>query len=230
MLRARYLVCVRVMASDNDRSVYPKATYDVLYRLVLIGDSGVGKTAILLRFSDNMFNSSFISTIGIDFRIKTIEVSGKRVKLQIWDTAGQEQFHSVASSYYRNAHGIMLIYDITSAESFIHISKWVTNISRNAPTNVKQVLVGNKCDVDEGKRVIEKTRGKMLAQELDMPFLETSAKSDVNIDTLFELITMDIMESDAGRKKEEQDVVRLNGSVSPKKDKKKPKSCCNQTS
>lgn len=209
------------MAENGDRSDFPKTTYDVLYRLVLIGDSGVGKTAILLRYSDNMFNTSFITTIGIDFRIKTIEVNGKRVKLQIWDTAGQEQFHSVASSYYRNAHGIVLIYDITSAESFIHISKWANNVSTNAPTNVKQVLLGNKCDMEENKRVIEKDRGKTLAEELNMPFLETSAKTDINVDVAFELIAQLIMEGDADQGEEVQDVVNLNAGGSKKKRK-----CC----
>lgn len=219
--------------TSEDRSVFPKTTYDVLYRLVLIGDSGVGKTAILLRYSDNVFNSSFISTIGIDFRIKTIEVEGKRIKLQIWDTAGQEQFLSVASSYYRNAHGIMLVYDISSAESFIHISKWVNNISTNAPTEVRQVLIGNKCDVEESKRVIEKDRGRMLAQELDMPFLETSAKLDKNIDTAFELVTMMIMEADAEREKERKrksdDVLNLHFDEPNQTNKKKPK-CCSHRS
>lgn len=219
------------MASNGDRSVFPKATYDVLYRLVLIGDSGVGKTAILLRYSENIFNASFISTIGIDFRIKTIEVNGKRVKLQIWDTAGQEQFHSVASSYYRNAHGIMLIYDISSAESFNHISKWVTNISKNAPTNVKQLLVGNKCDVAEGNRVIDKERGTLLAKELDMPFIETSAKADINIDTIFDQITTLIMEADDQKAKEQQkkDVVDLSNE-SDESRKRKQKTCCKQAS
>ena len=210
---------------DPDRQVFPKATYDVLYRLVLIGDSGVGKTALLLRYSDNMFNTSFITTIGIDFRIKTIDVNGKRVKLQVWDTAGQEQFHSVASSYYRNAHGIMLVYDITSAESFIHISKWVGNISSNAPTNVKQILIGNKCDMEENKRVIEKNRGKALSDELDMPFLETSAKTNTNVDAAFEAITKLIMEGeDLGVKDgKTNDVVHLN--AGPKKKHK----CCLQS-
>lgn len=209
------------MASSGDRSDFPKTTYDVLYRLVLIGDSGVGKTALLLRYSDNMFNTSFITTIGIDFRIKTIEVNGKRVKLQIWDTAGQEQFHSVASSYYRNAHGIMLIYDITSAESFIHISKWASNISTNAPTNVKQVLVGNKSDMGDNKRVIEKDRGKTLADELNMPFLETSAKTNTNVDVAFQLMTQLIMEGNMEKEEEVEDTVNLHGGSS-----KKRKKCC----
>ena len=212
------------MAGNGDRSDFPKTTYDVLYRLVLIGDSGVGKTAILLRYSDNMFNTSFITTIGIDFRIKTIEVNDKRVKLQIWDTAGQEQFHSVASSYYRNAHGIMLIYDITSAESFIHVSKWANNISSNAPTNVAQVLLGNKSDMAENKRVIEMDRGKTLAEELNMPFLETSAKTDTNIDVAFELITQLIMEGDTENKGKVEDVVNLHG-VGGDGSKRGPKCC-----
>lgn len=212
--------------TDPDRLVFPKTTYDVLYRLVLIGDSGVGKTALLLRYSDNMFNTSFITTIGIDFRIKTIDVNGKRVKLQVWDTAGQEQFHSVASSYYRNAHGIMLVYDITSAQSFIHISKWVGNICSNAPTNVKQILIGNKCDIEENKRVIDKNRGKALSEELDMPFLETSAKTNTNVDAAFEAITKLIMEGEDVSIKDGKtsDVVHLKPGP-----KKKHKCCLHST-
>lgn len=189
------------MTSNGGSPGLIKTTYDYLYRLVLIGDSGVGKTALLLRYSENIFNVSFISTIGIDFRIKTIELNGKRIKLQIWDTAGQEQFHSVATSYYRNAHGIMLIYDVSKADSFVHITRWVNNISKNSPTDVKQVLVGNKCDVEDNMRVIEKERGTLLAKELDMPFVETSAKADVNVDVVFELLATMIMEASA-RKEE----------------------------
>ena len=214
-------------SNESDRSHFPKRTYDVLYRLVLIGDSGVGKTALLLRFSDNMFNASFITTIGIDFRIKTIELNGKRVKLQIWDTAGQEQFHSVASSYYRNAHGIMLVYDITRPESFIHISKWVNNISANAPTNVEQILVGNKCDVADAMRAIEHERGVTLAEELDMPFIETSAKADLNVSLVFETIALMIMEGEDEREKDKDATVKLNG-VGLTDGGKKPK-CCLQS-
>ena len=97
--------------------------YDFLFKLLLIGDSGVGKTCILFRFSDDAFNTTFISTIGIDFKLKTIELKGKRIKLQIWDTAGQERFHTITTSYYRGALGIMLVYDITDAKSFNNISK-----------------------------------------------------------------------------------------------------------
>ena len=105
-----------------------KKSYDLLFKLLLIGDSGVGKTCILFRFSDDTFNNRFISTIGIDFKIKTIELRGKKVKLQIWDTAGQERFHTITTSYYRGAMGIMLVYDITNSKSFDNIAKWLRNI------------------------------------------------------------------------------------------------------
>ena len=105
-----------------------KKSYDLLFKLLLIGDSGVGKTCILFRFSDDAFNTTFISTIGIDFKIKTIELRGKKIKLQIWDTAGQERFHTITTSYYRGAMGIMLVYDIANAKSFDNIAKWLRTI------------------------------------------------------------------------------------------------------
>ncbi|KAF6105791.1 RAB10, member RAS oncogene family [Phyllostomus discolor] len=109
-----------------------KKTYDLLFKLLLIGDSGVGKTCVLFRFSDDAFNTTFISTIGIDFKIKTVELQGKKIKLQIWDTAGQERFHTITTSYYRGAMGIMLVYDITNGKSFENISKWLRNIDEIA--------------------------------------------------------------------------------------------------
>lgn len=191
-----------------------ETSYDVLYRVVLIGDSGVGKTALLLRFCDDIFDLSFVSTIGIDFRIKSITVQGKRVKLQIWDTAGQEKFQSVASSYYRNAHGIMLVYDVMDAHSFIHISKWVNNISKSASSDIRMVLIGNKCDQEDNLKVIVKDRGKSLARELEIPFIEASAMNDFNVDNAFELVTRMILERQLEKEKEtesvENEVVDLN--------------------
>uniref|UniRef100_M3ZEL7 small monomeric GTPase n=1 Tax=Xiphophorus maculatus TaxID=8083 RepID=M3ZEL7_XIPMA len=103
-------------------------TYDYLFKLLLIGDSGVGKTCVLFRFSEDAFNSTFISTIGIDFKIRTIELDGKKIKLQIWDTAGQERFRTITTAYYRGAMGIMLVYDITNEKSFDNIKNWIRNI------------------------------------------------------------------------------------------------------
>nr|BAE89423.1 unnamed protein product [Macaca fascicularis] len=111
-------------------------TYDYLFKLLLIGDSGVGKTCVLFRFSEDAFNSTFISTIGIDFKIRTIELDGKRIKLQIWDTAGQERFRTVTTAYYRGAMGIMLVYDITNEKSFDNIRNWIRNIEEHASADI----------------------------------------------------------------------------------------------
>ncbi|KAG6462014.1 hypothetical protein O3G_MSEX012998 [Manduca sexta] len=142
-----------------------KKTYDLLFKLLLIGDSGVGKTCILFRFSDNHFTTTFISTIGIDFKIKTVELRGKKIKLQIWDTAGQERFHTITTSYYRGAMGIMLVYDITNEKTFDDIVKWLRNIDEHANEDVEKMILGNKCDMEE-KRVVSKERGEAAAPVL----------------------------------------------------------------
>lgn len=150
--------------------------YDYLLKLLLIGDSGVGKTCLLFRFAEDSFNPAFISTIGIDFKIRTIDVDGKRLKLQIWDTAGQERFRTITTAYYRGAAGIMLVYDVTSERSFDNIKNWMRNIEEYAAEDVEKMIVANKCDLDD-KRVISKERGQTLAMEHGVDFQETSAKS-----------------------------------------------------
>jgi len=166
--------------------------FDYLFKLLLIGDSGVGKTCILFRFSDDAFNSTFISTIGIDFKIKTIELQGKKIKLQIWDTAGQERFQTITTSYYRGAMGIMLVYDITQTTSFANISKWLRNIEDHATENVAKIILGNKCDM-EGKRAVPTEQGEQLARTKGLKFLETSAKANINIEKAFTIIAEDIL-------------------------------------
>jgi len=174
-----------------------KKTYDLLFKLLLIGDSGVGKTCILFRFSDDAFNTTFISTIGIDFKIKTIELRGKKIKLQIWDTAGQERFHTITTSYYRGAMGIMLVYDITNAKSFDNIAKWLRTIQEHANVEVEKMILGNKCDMDD-KRVISKERGETIARENSVKFLETSAKTNVNIERAFTELSESILDKFPG--------------------------------
>uniref|UniRef100_A0A3P9PQF4 small monomeric GTPase n=1 Tax=Poecilia reticulata TaxID=8081 RepID=A0A3P9PQF4_POERE len=174
-----------------------KKTYDLLFKLLLIGDSGVGKTCVLFRFSDDAFNTTFISTIGIDFKIKTVELQGKKIKLQIWDTAGQERFHTITTSYYRGAMGIMLVYDITNAKSFENISKWLRNIDEHANEDVERMLLGNKCDMED-KRVVPKAKGEQIAREHGIRFFETSAKANINIEKAFLTLAEDILRK-AGR-------------------------------
>eukprot|EP00286_Rhodomonas_abbreviata_P012664 CAMPEP_0181323912 /NCGR_PEP_ID=MMETSP1101-20121128/20057_1 /TAXON_ID=46948 /ORGANISM="Rhodomonas abbreviata, Strain Caron Lab Isolate" /LENGTH=188 /DNA_ID=CAMNT_0023432009 /DNA_START=229 /DNA_END=792 /DNA_ORIENTATION=- len=166
--------------------------YDYLVKLLLIGDSGVGKSCLLLRFSDDSFTTSFITTIGIDFKIRNIEQDGKRLKLQIWDTAGQERFRTITTAYYRGAMGILLVYDVTDEQSFVNIRNWMGQISQYAASNVNKVLVGNKCDMLD-KKVIETARGQALADEYGIAFYETSAKNNINVDKAFTDIAKDVM-------------------------------------
>ncbi|KAJ2028142.1 AdoMet-dependent rRNA methyltransferase spb1, partial [Coemansia sp. S610] len=168
-------------------------SYDYLMKLLLIGDSGVGKSCVLLRFSDDSFTPSFITTIGIDFKIRTIELDGKRIKLQIWDTAGQERFRTITTAYYRGAMGILLVYDVTDERSFNNIENWYKNVEHYASEGVNKILIGNKCDI-EGSRAVSKESGQKLADELGIKFLETSAKSNTNVDEAFITLARDIKE------------------------------------
>ncbi|OMJ79838.1 hypothetical protein SteCoe_20034 [Stentor coeruleus] len=158
--------------------------YDYLFKLLLIGDSGVGKSSLLLRFADNTYTESFIATIGVDFKIKTIDVESKVIKLQIWDTAGQEKFRTITSSYYRGAHGVIVVYDVTNRETFNNVKNWMGEISRYASENVNRLLIGNKCDCDT-KRAVSTEEGKEFADSLGIPFMETSAKTSSNVEQSF---------------------------------------------
>uniref|UniRef100_A0A7S1GR15 Uncharacterized protein n=1 Tax=Cyclophora tenuis TaxID=216820 RepID=A0A7S1GR15_CYCTE len=158
--------------------------YDYLFKLVLIGDSGVGKSCLLLRFADDAFTESYISTIGVDFRFRTVKIDKKTVKLQIWDTAGQERFRTITSAYYRGADGIIMVYDVTSSESFDHVNDWLKEVNRYAAEGTVKLLVGNKSDRVADKVVTEE-KAKEFADELGIAFLETSAKSAKNVEEAF---------------------------------------------
>ena len=138
----------------------------------------------LQRAADDTYTESYISTIGVDFKIRTIELDGKTIKLQIWDTAGQERFRTITSSYYRGAHGIIIVYDITDRDSFDNVKQWLNEIDRYACENVNKLLVGNKSDLDS-KRQVEFDEAKAFADERGIPFLETSAKSATNVEKAF---------------------------------------------
>eukprot|EP01086_Lenisia_limosa_P018271 TRINITY_DN9995_c0_g1_i1.p1 TRINITY_DN9995_c0_g1~~TRINITY_DN9995_c0_g1_i1.p1 ORF type:complete len:201 (-),score=68.93 TRINITY_DN9995_c0_g1_i1:137-739(-) len=158
--------------------------FDYLFKLLLIGDSGVGKSCLLLRFADDIYTDTYISTIGVDFKIRTIEREGKTIKLQIWDTAGQERFRTITSSYYRGAHGIIVVYDVTDQDSFNNVKQWLQEIDRYAAENVNKLLVGNKSDL-ASKKVVESTTAKEFADSIGIKFLETSAKNATNVEDAF---------------------------------------------
>lgn len=167
--------------------------YDRLIKLLLIGDSSVGKSSVLVRFSDDSFSSHFISTIGIDFKTRTMELDGKKIKLQIWDTAGQERFRVITTAYYRGAMGILIIYDVTNIESFYNVKEWIKLIATHGTTSVNKILVGNKCDLFE-QRIVTTEMGQKLADEYNLPFIEVSAKTGQNIEETFISLSKAILE------------------------------------
>ena len=167
------------------------AEYDYLFKLLLIGDSGVGKSCLLLRFADDTYTESYISTIGVDFKIRSIELEGKTVKLQIWDTAGQERFRTITSSYYRGAHGIIIVYDVTDKESFQNIQHWLQEIDKYANEGVMKLLVGNKSDL-QSKKVVSYDEAKELADSLGIGFIETSAKNAHNVEQAFTKMALEM--------------------------------------
>ena len=162
-----------------------KNDFECVYKVLLLGDSTVGKTCILLKYTDKVFQDIHMMTIGLDYRLKAMKLkNGKDVKLQIWDTAGQDRFRSIRKNFYRGSHGIILIYDVTSLKTFENIKSWVTQIHEEISDKVVIYLVGNKVDKEE-ERKVSTAEGKKLADELGLPFTETSAKTGDNIENLF---------------------------------------------
>ena len=180
------------MAAQVCTTTAAHAEYDYLFKLLLIGDSGVGKSNMLLRFADDVYRDNLDSTIGVDFKICTQTVDGKTVKMQIWDTAGQERFRTIAASYYRGAHGIVVAYDVTDRKSFENVRMWMQEIEKYVQGDVSRLLVGNKSDLSS-KRCITHDEGKYLADELGVQFLETSAKDNSNVVETFSSLCRDIV-------------------------------------
>ena len=159
--------------------------YDYLFKLVVIGDSGVGKSSICTRYTKGFYNDVFITTIGVDFECHTISLDEKQIKLQIWDTAGQERFKAITKSFYRGAQGIIIVFDVTNWESFDNVKNWLKEIDRREQIDQPyKLLLGNKCD-QESKRVITFDVANEYANRLKIPYLETSARDATNVDQAF---------------------------------------------
>lgn len=159
--------------------------FDYMFKLLIIGNSSVGKTSFLFRYADNSFTSAFVSTVGIDFKVKTIYRKDKRVKLQIWDTAGQERYRTITTAYYRGAMGFLLMYDITNQDSFCAVQDWATQIKTYSWDNAQVVLVGNKLDLEDDRQVPAED-AERLASELGFLFFEASAKDNINVKQVFD--------------------------------------------
>ncbi|XP_051168449.1 ras-related protein Rab-37 isoform X9 [Leptopilina boulardi] len=162
------------------------------HKTILLGDSGVGKTSLLVQFDTGSFQQgNFAATVGIGFTNKLVSVDGDQVKLQIWDTAGQERFRSVTHAYYRDAHALLLLYDITNKKSYDNIRAWLGEIREYAQDDVVVILIGNKCDCGN-QREIRREEGERLAREYQVPFMETSAKTGINVELAFHAIAREL--------------------------------------
>lgn len=189
---------------------------DNIFKILLLGDSTVGKTCFLMRFTDKTFQEIHMSTIGLDYRLKEVTMAdGKHIKVQIWDTAGQDRYRSITRNYYKGADGILLIYDVTNITSFHNIKTWLTQIGENASLQVKIIVVGNKVDLQN--RVVKEEDAKKLASEFKLQFFEASAKLNNKIDECFNTLITEIYKDFENSKIEAQKLKEMN---------KEKKKCC----
>ncbi len=202
---------------------------DYVFKIIIVGDAGVGKSCLLRRFADQSFTDNYINTIGVDFKVRTLEMFGKSVKLNIWDSAGQERFRTIVNTYYRGAHGIIVVYDTTDRDSFEHLAEWLKDVSELAEPNAKKLLVGTKVDLDAAHRQVPKQAVKHYADSINVPFIETSAKTGQNVEQAFNQMTTLLMEDvvSGDLVVGEQNTIKLDGKTrSVTEDKKKKKKCC----
>ncbi|XP_036142288.1 ras-related protein Rab-37 isoform X2 [Monomorium pharaonis] len=191
---------------DPAGQLTPPDHADLLFKVMLLGDSGVGKTCLLTRFRDGRFlPGNYITTVGIDFRNKVVTVDDTPIKLQIWDTAGQERFRSVTHAYYRDAHALLLLYDVTNKTSFDNIRAWLSEIREHANEDVVIMLLGNKSDCGT-ERIVKREDGERLAQEYKVPFMETSAKTGLNVELAFLAVARELK----ARKSDDSDGTKFN--------------------
>ena len=213
------------MSDDNE-------VYDQLFKIIIVGNSGVGKSNILGRYIKNEFNEETKSTVGVEFASKKVNVNGVNIKLQIWDTAGQERYRSITSAYYKGSKGCFIVYDITSSQSFENIEKWYEEISKTGDKSLSIILIGNKCDLeDERKVTIE--MGENKARDINCPFFETSALNNIRIEEVFQKMAENIYNRFKNEKNQDEDddddydiVPKEDKNININTDVPKEKKCC----
>ena len=207
--------------SQQEEEEYEQISYDEKIKLMVIGETRVGKTSLIKKYTKDVFGGTYLTTVGIDFQEKIIHVEDKTVKLQIWDTAGQERFRNIAKSYFHTSDGFLLVYDITVKDSFEKLNYWYEQIKLNAPANTICIVAGNKCDLEE-KRQVDKNEGDNFAKKYNLNFYETSAKEGNNVNVVFEVLSTEIIKDikkNGHRNKRSSQVLKKNT-------KTKKKSCC----
>lgn len=188
--------------------------YDYLFKIVLIGDSGVGKSNILSRFTKNEFCLESKSTIGVEFATKTLQIEGKTIKAQIWDTAGQERYRAITSAYYRGAVGALLVYDMTKKQTFDNVQRWLRELRNHADSNIVIMLAGNKSDLTH-LRVVQQEEAQSMAEKEGLSFLETSALEATNVENAFQTILSEIYQIISKKALAAQEAARASVGVTP---------------
>ena len=208
------------MSNEPRRELDSKSileAYDIKLKIMILGESMVGKTCLINRYTNDKFGGRYLCTVGIDFQKKIIEKNNKKILLQIWDTAGQERFRNVTKNYFNTSQGFVLAYDINNRESFEKVEYWIEEIKSKADENIKCILIGTKCDMD--KREVNEEEGIELGQKFGYKFLETSAKENINVNETFETLVSEIISDYEGNK-------RNSLTLSTNKIRKKKKKCC----
>ena len=179
---------------NNQKPSQLTEEYDLMFKILLLGDSGVGKSSLLLRYTKHEFNVDMRSTIGVEFALKYLKIDNFQLKVQIWDTAGMERYRSITSAYYKGAKGVIIVYDICREKSFENVDKWIEDFKSKADEDAVILLIGNKNDLDD-KREVNKEEAELKAQKNKFAFMETSAKDNNNVDKAFETLFKEIVKN-----------------------------------
>ena len=201
----------RTSSTDND--------YEIKLKFVILGESMVGKTSIINRYINDSFTERYLCTVGIDFQEKIVNKNNKKIKLQIWDTAGEERYRNITKSYFKACDGFIIAYDINNKQSFDQVRYWVKEIASLSDTKVNCILIGTKCDLDSSEREVDEEKGNKFAQSLGYKFLETSAKLNININEAFDTLLDEVL---LNYKPNLRESVKL----SKAQTKKQKKNCC----
>ncbi|XP_066921484.1 uncharacterized protein [Clytia hemisphaerica] len=202
---------------------------DFVFKIIIVGEAGVGKSCLLRRFVDQNFTENYVNTIGVDFKVRTVEMMGKTIKLNIWDSAGQERFRTIVNTYYRGARGICLVYDITDPDSFIRLGNWLTDAGEQADERAKKMIIGTKTDL-ESHRKVSREDVQVFADRMNLTVVETSSKNGSNVEAAFLSLTRQLLEdvTDGELENNGGNNIQLSGntqSLDQQKETKKKKCC-----